>query len=82
MKTITLSEFRRNIKKYVDIAKIEKVIVTRGEGNAFAVVPLEDLPDKGYDPEFVKSIMHAVKSVEKGNYTQIADSDNIWSDIL
>lgn len=82
MKTISLSEFRRNIKKYADIAKVEKVIVTRGEGNSFAIIPLEYIPDKGYDPKFVKSILDAVKSVEKGEFIKIKDSENIWPDIL
>ena len=41
MKTITVSEFRKNIKKYVDIALKEKVIVNRGEGKAFAIIPID-----------------------------------------
>jgi len=82
MKTISISEFRKNIKKYADIAKTEKVIVTRSEGKAFAIVPLESFPDKGYDPMFVESILKAEKSVKKGNHTTIEDIDNIWVDIL
>lgn len=57
MKTITVSEFRKNIKKYADLAKTEKVIVNRGEGKAFAIVPLEEVEDPGYNPEFVKKIL-------------------------
>lgn len=59
MKTITVSEFRKNIKKYADLAKKEKVIVNRGEGKAFAIIPLEELEDDGYNPEFVKKILGA-----------------------
>ena len=47
MKTITVSEFRKNIKKYVDIALKEKVIVNRVEGKAFAIIPIELLHDPG-----------------------------------
>lgn len=57
MKTISVSEFRKNIKKYADLAKSEKIIVSRGEGNAFAIVPLEEVEDPGYNPEFVKKIL-------------------------
>jgi len=64
MKTITVSEFRKNIKKYADLAKTEKVIVNRGEGKAFAIVPLEKVEDPGYNPEFVKKILNAKE--EKG----------------
>ncbi len=56
MKTITVSEFRKNIKKYADLAKTEKIIISRGEGKAFTIVPLEEVDDSGYNPEFVKKI--------------------------
>lgn len=82
MRTITISEFRRNIKKYVEIASFEKVIVTRGNERAFAIVPLEIIEDKGYNPKFVKRIIHASKSAKKGNVTRIRDAQNIWEDIL
>ena len=82
MKTITVSEFRKNIKKYADIASQERVIVNRGEGKAFAVIPIEFLQDDGYDPEFVKRILEAEKSAKKGNVTKISDVKNVWSDIL
>ncbi len=82
MKTITVSEFRKNIKKYAEIAGKEKVIVNRGNGQAFAIVPLEAIEDKGYSPKFVKRIMDASESAKKGNVTRIKDTKNIWADIL
>lgn len=82
MRTVTVSEFRRNIKKYADIAGQEKVIVNRGQGKAFLIVPLEKVEDKGYSPEFVKRILDAEKSAEKGNVTRIKDINDIWADIL
>lgn len=71
MKTITVSEFRKNIKKYADLAKSEKVIVSRGEGNAFAIVPLEEVEDSGYNPEFVKKIENSLKEAKEGKTTKI-----------
>ncbi|HWV73819.1 MAG TPA: DUF2683 family protein [Pseudosphingobacterium sp.] len=82
MRTITVSEFRKNIKKYADMATTEKVIVNRGEGKAFVIVPIEKVEDDGYSSEFVKRIMDASKSAEQGNVTRIKDVKNIWSDIL
>jgi PHD/YefM family antitoxin component YafN of YafNO toxin-antitoxin module len=78
MKTITVSEFRKNIRKYAVIAKKERVIVNRGKGEAFAVVPLDDIEDKGYDPEFVKKVLNS----EKEQSTQIKDPTKIWESIL
>jgi hypothetical protein len=82
MRTITVSEFRKNIKKYADLARTEKVIVNRGEGKAFAIIPLDQIEDKGYSPEFVKRIMKAEKSAKEGNVTRIKNVKNIWEDIL
>lgn len=82
MRTITVSEFRKNIKKYAVLANTEKVIVNRGDGKAFAIVPIEALEDNGYDPEFVKKNFDADKSAKEGNVTRIKDAKNIWADIL
>jgi len=82
MKTITVSEFRKNIKKYADLAKKEKVIVSRGEGRAFAIVPLEEVDDSGYNPEFVKKILKAKENIKEGQFTLITNAKDIWKDIL
>jgi len=82
MITITVSEFKKNIKKYADLAKTEKVIVSLGEGKAFTIVPLEEVENEGYSSEFVKRILKASISAEEGNVTKINDAKNIWSDIL
>ncbi|MBA5629867.1 type II toxin-antitoxin system Phd/YefM family antitoxin [Moheibacter lacus] len=71
MKTITVSEFRKNIKKYADLARTEKVIVNRGEGKAFAIVPLEEVEDPGYNPEFVKKIEKSLQEAEEGKTVTI-----------
>lgn len=71
MKTITVSEFRKNIKKYADLAKFEKVIVNRGEGKAFAIVPLEEVEDPGYNPDFVKKIEKSMQEAKDGKTIKI-----------
>lgn len=42
MKTVSVTEFRKNIKRYLDIAKEEKLIIHRGKGPSFVLVPLEE----------------------------------------
>lgn len=82
MKAITVSEFRKNIKKYAEIAQVEKVIVHRGDGNPFAIVPLPSIEDKGYSQDFVNRILKAQKEVEKGNSVVVRNPKDIWADIL
>lgn len=81
MKTITVSEFRKNIKKYAEMASTEKVIVNRGEGKAFLVVPVEVVEDSGYNPEFVQRVLKAEQDIANGEFVEIKDVKNLWSDI-
>ena len=41
MKTVSVTEFRGNIKKYLDIAESEKLVIHRGKGKSFVVIPLD-----------------------------------------
>jgi PHD/YefM family antitoxin component YafN of YafNO toxin-antitoxin module len=41
MKTVSVTEFRSNIKRYLDIAQEERVVIHRNKGNSFVLVPLD-----------------------------------------
>lgn len=45
MKTVSVTEFRGNIKKYLEIAESEKLVIHRSKGRSFVVVPLEEEDD-------------------------------------
>ncbi|MDR7369679.1 type II toxin-antitoxin system Phd/YefM family antitoxin [Flavobacterium aquidurense] len=45
MKTVSVTEFRGNIKKYLDIAESEKLVIHRGKGKSFVIIPLDDEDD-------------------------------------
>lgn len=44
----------------------------------FEITPSES----PYNAEFVKKILNAKESAQKGNVTRIKDVKNIWADIL
>ena len=71
MRTITFTEFRNNLKKYADLAEKEKVIVSRGSGRSFYIVPVDQVEDSGYGEDFIKSIKHAEEQIKGGNSTKI-----------
>ena len=75
MKTIAVSEFRKH--KNMDLASKEQIIVNRGEGKAFAIVPINELEDKGYDPKFVAKIMRAREDSKQGRVT-IIKTEDLW----
>lgn len=41
MKTVSVTEFRSNIKRYLDIAQEERVVIHRSKGSSFVLVPLD-----------------------------------------
>lgn len=41
MKTVSVTEFRSNIKRYLDIAQEEKLVIHRSKGSSFVLVPLD-----------------------------------------
>jgi PHD/YefM family antitoxin component YafN of YafNO toxin-antitoxin module len=41
MKTVSVTEFRSNIKRYLDIAQEERVVIHRSKGKSFMLVPLD-----------------------------------------
>ncbi len=41
MKTVSVTEFRNNIKQYLEIAQEERLIIHRSKGRSFVVMPLD-----------------------------------------
>lgn len=41
MRTVSVTEFRGNMKKYLEIAENEKLVIHRNKGKSFVVTPLE-----------------------------------------
>ena len=72
MKPVGVTEFRSNIKKYLDIATNEKVIIHRGNGVSYAIVPVKESP---YDPEFVKKILQGCEYSKSGKSVSISLED-------
>ena len=77
MKTVGVTEFRSNIKKFLNIASQEKVIIHSGKGVSYAIVPLEQLQESPYDPEFVKKILQGREDSKNGKSVSIA-LDDLW----
>lgn len=81
MKSITVSEFRKNIKKYAELASKEKVIVNRGDGKAFFIVPVNKVEDDGYNSEFVEKILKSKAEFSGGEFIEVKDVNNLWASL-
>lgn len=42
MQTVSVTEFRGNIKKYLELAEKEKLVIHRNKGVSFVLMPLKD----------------------------------------
>ena len=45
MVVISTAEFRNNLKKYLDLARTERVIIQRGRDESFVLVAQNNAPD-------------------------------------
>lgn len=76
MKTVGVSELRNNIKKYLDLAEKEVVIIHRGKGCSFAIVPTEPNEESPYNREFVASMLDQGREASKnGKRIKVALED-------
>lgn len=46
METVSVTEFRNNIKRYLDIARDEELLIYRSKNESFVVVPLNKMDKK------------------------------------
>lgn len=67
MKTVSVTEFRNNIKRYLDIAQEEKLVIHRSKGRSFIIMPLENENDETLlSDEQKNAINQALESVANG----------------
>jgi prevent-host-death family protein len=67
MKTVSVTEFRGNIKKYLEIAESEKLVIHRSKGPSFVVIPLAEEDDSSLLSKEQKSaIDEALEDVAQG----------------
>lgn len=80
MNVITATEFRSNQRKYFDLAEKESVFVTRVGKTPIALTPV-DLTKYPSEKE-MEAIKDGLEAYDKGNYTIIDDTKNVWENIL
>lgn len=68
MKTVSVTEFRSNLKRYLDFAKNEKIIIHRGKGISYALIPLENIANENkiLSNSQNQAINEALEDIENG----------------
>ena len=64
MVVISSAELRNNLKKYLDIAKTEEVLIQRGRNETFVLVARSNAPES--DLERALTVDEAIARIRKG----------------
>ena len=85
MIAVSTSEFRKNLRKYLNLSKVERVIIQCGKNETFELLPKERMSetDKYFsNPKVIADIEESKKAIKEGRVTRIKDPYNIWESIL
>ncbi|MDO9136612.1 MAG: hypothetical protein Q7U21_02215 [Lutibacter sp.] len=75
MQTVSVTEFRGNIKKYLELAEKEKLVIHRNKGVSFLLTPLKDEDeDTLLNDAQKKAIDKGLESVVQGNVMSDAEA--------
>jgi len=80
----TSREFRERQREYLDIAfeKKRRVFIRRGK-NMFLISPIDTETDTSIklNPEIVKKVQQAELDYRSGNFTRLANPNDLWNSL-
>ena len=76
MKVISSAELRNNMKKYLDTARTEKIVIQRGRTETFVLTMQNDLPEDFFEAISMDEAITRVeigmkKIIEKSKQTEV-----------
>ncbi len=78
MIAISTTELRRNLRKYLNTANKERVIIQCGKSETYEIIPARKMSDTDRsfsDPNVVEHLQHSLQQVEEGKTTVLKKSD-------
>jgi hypothetical protein len=85
MIAISTTELRKNLRKYLNMANKERVIIQCGGTETYEIVPARKISDTDLyfsDPKVIEAIERGKADAKAGKVTRIADPDDPWTSIL
>ena len=84
MVVISPGELRRNLKKYLDLADKERVIIQRGKTETFELRKWERISDDPFlnDPKNIEAIEKGLAAIRAGKFKKLDADKTIWENIL
>ena len=78
MIAISTTELRRNLRKYLNTANKERVIIQCGKSETYEIIPARKMSDTDRyfsDPNVVEHLQHSLQQVEEGKTAILKKSD-------
>ena len=84
MIVISPSELRGNLKKYLDLAEKERVIIQRGKKETFELRKTERIIEDPFfdDPKNQELIEQGIADIKAGRYKTFDPEKSVWENIL
>jgi len=84
MIVISQSELRGNLKKYLDLAEKERIIIQRGKSEMFELKKQERISEDDYfsNPKNIEAIEEGLADIKAGRFTTLDPDKNLWENIL
>jgi len=84
MIVISPSELRGNLKKYLDLAEKELVVIQRGKKETFELRKTERISEDSFfdNPKNIEAIEQGIADIKGGRYKTLDPDKSVWENIL
>ena len=84
MIVISPSELRGNLKKYLDMAENERIIIQRGKSEMFELKKTERISEDPYfdNPKNIEAIEEGLADIKAGKFTTLDPKKTLWENLL
>lgn len=84
MIVISPSELRGNLKKYLDLAEKERIIIQRGKSEMFELRKSERISEDDYfdNPKNIEAIEKGLADIKAGKFITLDPKKTLWENIL
>ncbi len=84
MIVISPSELRGNLKKYLDLAEKERIVIQRGKKETFELRKTERISEDPFfdNPKNLEAIEQGIADIKAGKYKTFDPEKSVWENTL
>ena len=84
MIAISTTELRKNLRKYLNLAQKERVIIQCGKSETYEIIPARKISDKDScypSQELLSVLKESEDDIAKGHIREVNDARDLWENI-